>query len=232
MSSKLQQQFFDKSKHQYAPHFIVKPPLHTTLEIEAITSALKRIPKNAEIMDFGAGSGRITIPLLLKKFSVLAIDVSNTSLKNLQHVADELKLPKPGIARVIPKDKTFSAITGADILHHVDLDTYLPLFYKSLKKGGIAVFSEPCAFNLAWYAYLPFASSWEVEKGMTQCTYFNLQKKFKKHGFTYIKIRGFGLFPTPLFAWSRKLCRINDALGDLPFCKLFAYRYIIEARKG
>ena len=228
---KLQEQFFNKSKHQYAPHHIVKPPIHTILELEAITDALKHLPRKSEVIDFGAGSGRVTIPLLRKKISVLAIDVSDKSLKNLQNIAEELHLIRPNITRSIPKDRTFSAIVGADILHHVKLDEYLPKFYKTLKKGGVAIFSEPCAFNLSWYAYLPFASSWEVEKGMTQCTYFNLEKKFKEHGFSKVKIKGFGLLPTPLFMWSKRLCKINDALGDLPFLKLFSYRYIIEAKK-
>lgn len=228
---RLQQKFFDKPKHQYAPHFVANPPMHTSLEIKAMLDALKKFPKQAEIVDFGAGSGRITIPLLQKKFSVLSIDISDASLKSLQQVAKHLSLARPKISNTFPTDKTFAAIVGADVLHHINLDEYLPIFHKTLKKGGVAVFSEPCAFNISWYIFLPFASDWQVEKGIIQCTYFNLDKKFRKYGFSKVRIRGFGLLPTPLFTWSKKLCEINDRLGDLPFFKFFSYRYIIEVQK-
>lgn len=226
-----QQTFFNKSKHQYAPRHIVKPPIHTKQEIKAITDALKYIRKGTTIIDFGAGSGRVTIPLLQKKYAVLSVDVSEKSLKNLQKIAEELRLPKPTLAKTLPKKNLFHAIVGADILHHVDLDEYLPQFHNTLMPKGVAVFSEPCAFNLAWYLFLPFASSWEVEKGMTQCHYVNLKKKFKKYGFSKVEVKGFGLLPTPLFMWSKKLCQINDALGNLPLFKLFSYRFIIIAEK-
>lgn len=231
ISLKLQQQFFDTSKHQYAPRHIVHPPIHTTQEIDALLLPLKHFSKNSTIADFGAGSGRVTIPLLRKKLPVLAIDISAKSLKNLENIAQELHLSAPKVAQTFPKNKTFDAIVGADVLHHVNLDEYLPIFHKALKNNGVAVFSEPCAFNLAWYLFLPFASSWEVEKGMTQCTYFNLKKKFEEYGFSKVTVRGFGLLPTPLFTWSRQLCKLNNKLGNLPFLKYFSYRYIIEAKK-
>jgi hypothetical protein len=42
-------------------------------------------------------------------------------------------------------------------------------------------------------------------------------------------VSGLGRRPRPFFNWSKALSALNDALGNLPLIKLFAYRYIIEA---
>ncbi len=227
---KKQRLFFNTTQHQYKKERILNQPLHTRLEIDEI---LKRIHKksNSLVADFGAGSGRITIPLLQKGYAVWAIDVSEKSLKNLQSIARTLKLASLFTRKSFPSHIKFSSIVGADILHHVDLDKTLPLIYRSLLSGGNVVFSEPCAFNLAWYVYLSFYSEWSVERGIVQCRYFNLIKKFKRSGFRTVSITGFGFFPTPLFNWLRYVCFLNNRLGNVPLLKFFAYRFIIEAVK-
>jgi len=55
-----------------------------------------------------------------------------------------------------------------------------------------------------------------VEKGMLQCRYGNLLKLCKKHGFKNGKIEGMGLLPRPIFNAVPALCRLNDAMGNLP----------------
>lgn len=227
---KKQRIFFNNRKHQYKKERIFNPPPHTRLELDEI---LKRVHKknNSLVADFGAGSGRITIPLLQKGYTVWAIDISEESLKNLQSIVRTLKLSSLFTANTFPSQVQFSSIVGADILHHINLDETLPLIYRSLLPGGNIVFSEPCAFNLAWYIYLPLSSEWSVEKGIVQCRYFNLMKKFKRAGFQTVSIHGFGILPTPLFNWSRYLCFLNNRLGDVPLLKFFAYRFIIEAIK-
>jgi 2-polyprenyl-3-methyl-5-hydroxy-6-metoxy-1,4-benzoquinol methylase len=224
-----QEKFFDSKKNQHQINNIIFPSIHTRLEVDEILDKLHSIPGNEEIVDFGAGTGRITKRLLEANFSVLAIDISQSSLYELKN--NFKNMGKLKIGKNIPKGMKYHAIVGADILHHIDMDTYLPIFFTHLKNKGKIVFSEPCAFNLAWYIYLSIFYDWNIEKGMMNCTHFNLQNKLKKYGFTKIKINGFGLFPTPLFKCSEKLCKLNDWLGSLPILKLFAYRYIIEASR-
>ena len=64
---------------------------------------------------------------------------------------------------------------------------------------------------------------------MRRCTYLNLRRKLAAHGFGEASVSGLGLLPRPFFNWSKALSALNDALGNLPLIKLFAYRYIIEA---
>lgn len=223
--------FFNRKDNQYPIDLILNPPLHTMLEINAIMERIVGLSSMDYVVDFGAGSGRITIPLLKNNFSVYAIDVSRQSLENLRKTAKKLLLRSLKTTTFLPNDRKFKAIVGADILHHVELDKYLQKIFNSLEKGGRVIFSEPCAFNLAWYIYLPIASDWKLERGLLNCTYSNLKNKFEDYGFKNVTISGLGLFPRPFFNWSKKLCKLNDWLGDLPILKLFAYRYIIEATK-
>lgn len=227
---KLQKDFFDIQDNQYSPDFILNSPFHTKLEVNVLLDRLKHI-KGKLIMDFGAGNGRISIPLLQKGFSVYSIDVSKKSLFNLAKLAKHLKLNNLKLDNHIPSDLKFNAIVGADILHHVDLDEYLPILCNSLKNGGKIIFSEPGAFNLSWYIYLPIASSWNIERGTLNCNYFNLKHKLQKYKYNNINIYGLGILPRPFLNFSKKLCKLNDLLGNFPILKLFAYRYIIEATK-
>ena len=230
----IQRSFFDSSEHQYNQDLILNPPLHCVVEYEYIRTAITApfTPGvKMRVADYGAGSGRMTIPSLQAGYQVTAVDISPKSLSNLQKVAKDMNLKNLTVAKELPHKETFDAIIGADVLHHVDIDRELPTLYKGIKKGGVIAFSEPSAYNIAWYLYLPFASSWSVEQGMLQCRAGNLITLCKKHGFKNVKIVGMGLLPTPIFNKWSVLCRLNYTLGNLPLIKLFAYRYLLVASK-
>lgn len=229
-SKHIQANFFSIDEHQYDPKLILYPPLHTRLEIDNILNRLKGLPKDAVIADFGSGTGRLTIPLLRKGYKVWAIDISDASLSKLKQVADKIPDAKYHIAKTLPGLISFDAIIGADILHHITVDDYLPQFYQALKKNGKVVFTEPGAYNPAWYIYLPFFN-WQVEKGFMNNSYTRLKKSFKSHGFSKLNIQGLGILPRPILNFSSKLGMLNESLGNKLILKYFAYRYIIEAVK-
>ncbi len=231
INEKKQKNFFNIEKNQYNIKLLIKPKYHTFLELKSILDRLTDINKGESIIDFGSGTGRVTIFLLQKSHKIYAVDISKKSLDSLKKVATHLKLKKLQTFSLIPKNKKFKVIVGADILHHIDIDIYLSKFFDALSENGKVVFSEPGAFNLSWYLYLSIFHDWNVEKGLVECSYFNLINKFEKSGFKKIKITGLGLLPRPFFNWSKTLCRLNDYLGNLPILKLFAYRYIIEASR-
>lgn len=230
VDAKLQGNFFDEKSNQYDPSGIINPPYYTSVELSLMLTKLDG-KRGDEVIDFGSGNGRLTIPLLRQNYTVMAVDVSDHSLRDLLSIASKLNLTKPETTSILPKKGLYYAVVGTDILHHVDMDHYLPSFYNILKKNGKIVFSEPCAFNIAWYIFLMFFKDWQMEKGLINCTYFNFERLLKKYKFRNITIIGLGLLPRPFFSWSKTLCRFNDWLGNRRFLKLFAYRYIIEARK-
>lgn len=221
-----QRAFFDKAPHQYDSRLILNPPLHTKIETDLVFNKVKNDGTN-EIIDFGCGTGRLTMPLLKAGLRILSIDISKKSLQRLGATAKKIGL-KAKMRTAIPPAKKYDAIVGADILHHLDLDTWLPRFKKSLKKGGKLIFSEPNGLNPFWYPLI-FFIGFEAEKKIVYCTIPNLTAKLKKNGFSNIQITGLGLLPRPLFYWSKKLLKFHDSLGNLPIIKILAYRIIIEA---
>lgn len=224
----IQSAFFDSVNHQYNTDFVLSPPYHCVVEYEYIK---RHLPTSGVIADYGAGSGRMTIPSLQNGYKVTAVDISRRSLENLRNVAQKLNLKNLSTAEELPRKETFEAIIGADVLHHVEIDRELPVMYKALKKGGKIIFSEPSAYNLAWYLFLPFASDWDVEKGMLQCRLGNLVNLCNKHGFKNVSVTGMGLLPTVLFNASPTICNLNYRLGNLPGIKRAAYRYLLVAQK-
>ncbi|MCL4384365.1 class I SAM-dependent methyltransferase [Patescibacteria group bacterium] len=224
--------YFDNLENQYKKQAIIKPPLHTKLEIEEIETAIKqKNPPVKKVVDFGSGNGRLSIPLLSEGFEVEAVDVSEKSLRNLKELAKELGRAKGLKTAAALRGNQEAAIVGADILHHVDLEKTLAEIYQKLEPGGVAAFSEPGAGNLFWYLFITFFLDWRAEKLITQCNYFNLKSAFSRSGYKNISVKGLGLLPRFIFSFSTTLCRLNDWLGDLPVIKMVAYRYIITATK-
>lgn len=219
MSSK----YFDNSDKQYNDSLIINPPVHTKLEIELLMSKIKH--KN--VVDFGAGTGRLTIPLLQNKFTVTAVDVSDKSLIKLKKIAKSKKLKT--LNNIVD---TTDAIVGCDVLHHINIDKYFQLFYEKLKSGGQIVFSEPNGWNMFWYLYILLKLDWKEEKGITKINCINLVKKLIDNGYKNIEVRGIGILPGPFCLNNKTICQINYWLGNLPVIRLFSYRLLICARKN
>ncbi|MBI2464788.1 methyltransferase domain-containing protein [Candidatus Shapirobacteria bacterium] len=84
--------YFDSDDKQYSQNQILRPPRYTQLEIETL---IEKLGKNIlKVSDFGAGTGRLTIPLLKSGFAVTAVDVSQKSLDKLKTLANNLDLKK------------------------------------------------------------------------------------------------------------------------------------------
>ena len=222
-----QRRFFADENKQYDPELVLDPPYHTAREIDLMINGL---PAGSSLADFGAGTGRLAIPLLRRGHEVCAVDISDESLERLLRLAgddrDSLRT-----ASTLPEAGTFDAIVGTDILHHVPLETYLPQVRDALSPGGRVVFSEPGALNPLWYVYLPLLG-WKDERGVMNMTIRRLTRVFGEHGFTGVRLTGIGLLPRPLFNRVHRLCDLNDAAGNLPLLRQFANRYLVEARRA
>lgn len=229
----LQRDVFNQPDKQYQQELIINPPPHTASETQIVINRLKACtdPGAGTIADFGSGTGRLTIPLLQNGYTVLPIDVSDDSLQKLKALAARLGLPLDQMSESLPQNGQCAAVVGADILHHVPLNDFLPVIYKSLRPGGCIIFSEPGAFNPTWYLFVTLFVGWKAEKRLVTTNMPNLNAKLARHGFRNIRITGLGLMPRPIFNRVLQLSPLNDRLGNLPILKLFAYRYIIEATR-
>ena len=225
-----QRRYFERAEHQYPRSSLVDPPVHTAVEVRRVLDGLRAARVDTPLVDFGAGTGRLALPLAAAGYSVLAVDISESSLDVLRAVAQDLALSQIRTATSLPEDECFSAIVGADILHHVDMDVLLPRLHASLRDGGKAIFTEPGGLNPSWYVYLALVHELRVEKRLVTCNLRTLRRAFEQSGFRDVRITGVGLLPRPLFRSSRA-CRRHDATGNLPLLRWFAYRYLIEATK-
>lgn len=230
-----QQSYFDESSHRHPFQNALHPLLYQKLEMEHLEKFLA-LPRAAHILDFGTGSGRVAFWFLKKGHSVTAIDVSSKSLHDLQKMYRQHKTKNWGkliTAMELPKEDFFDCIVGADILHHVAINTYLPLLCNVLKPSGNIAFSEPNAWHIPWYVHWRMNRiPWHIEKGVFQCTLSNLFRSFRKAGFKNIKITGHGLFPTPVLNSAPWICRQNALVwGNLPWFRPTAFRFIIHAMK-
>ena len=99
------------------------------------------LSSNKEILDFGGGTGLLSLPLAKQAKSVTLVDVSEKMLeqarlkaeqqdiKNIQFLEQDL-LEKP-------LEKEFDLIVVCRVLHHMpDLDAALSLFHQHLKEDG------------------------------------------------------------------------------------------------
>jgi 2-polyprenyl-3-methyl-5-hydroxy-6-metoxy-1,4-benzoquinol methylase len=226
-----QKRHFDEDRNQYSRDAIIHPPLHTTLELRGVIDTLEGVPISEHVVDFGAGTGRLSVALAKVGYSVLATDISERSLATLDDVAHELDLQTIQTSTAFPNCGTFGAVVGSDVLHHVDLDEFLPKFHSVLQAGGKIAFSEPGGMNPVWYIYLSAFYDMRVERRIVHCNLRTLRRKLIKHGFSDVKITGVGLLPRPLFGWNDTACRLHDRSGDLPVLRWVANRYLIEATK-
>jgi len=223
-----QQQHFDRPLNQYRPDKVVRPPTHSAIELERVIQALSAIPPTGTVVDFGAGTGRLAIAVARAGYRVIAVDISRASLDVLEGIAADLGLENVQTTTHLP-DCPVDAVVGADALHHVDLDEWLPRLRVLLTSAGKAVFSEPGGLNPAWYAYLAALGQLRVEKRIVKSNIATLRLGFSRCGFQDVIITGMGLAPRPLLGFRESVCRRHDCFGNIAGLRWFAYRYLVEA---
>lgn len=232
MIDKKQTEHFKVENNRYDEHLLFNPPKHTQEEVKTIINELKERHID-NVVEFGSGNGRLTIPLLQSNIQVTAVDISKESLRVLKTTASKIKLKKNNLStsQTIPSGKN-EAIVGCDILHHVSLDYLKEMTQKLTKPKGIIIFSEPNILNIFWPVFITFFIDWRIEWRILYCNYFTLEHTLKKYDFKNIRISGFGLFPLPLFNSVPLVQKINYYFGNLPILKVFAYRLIVFAEVG
>lgn len=178
-----QRDHFDNKQHRYSVAYLQHPPIHVQSETHILLQLLES-HRAKEVVDFGSGNGRLTIPLLQAGYRVTAVDISTASLSELHARAKRMKCDgNLQIATEMPSKKTIDAVVGSDILHHLDLSTYLPRIRSVVKDDGVAIFSEPNILNAAWIIFITLFLDWRVEWRILFCHYFSLMHKLRRAGF-------------------------------------------------
>ncbi len=161
-----------------------------------------QLKKSDRILEIGCGSGRFSIPLLKKGFSLTCIDPSQNLLSKFKaHATKEMNAEILNISiSEIPKayKGAFDKAIGFYILHHLSnvADDLIQL-RQYLKGQGQIAFIEPNPYNLMFYVQISVTKDlqWKYEKGMLKMRKSFLEKTLSSHGYEKIEFRNFGLLP-------------------------------------
>ena len=94
-----------------------------------------------EILDFGGGTGLLTLPLAKQAKSVTLVDISEKMLEQARLKAEQqdintIQFLEQDLLKN-PLEKEFDCIVVSRVLHHMpDLDAALSLFHQHLKEDG------------------------------------------------------------------------------------------------
>lgn len=193
--------------------FVLKPSQAQKWEYEQLLTPLKNYrPSQTQILEVGSGSGRLTFELLRRGYNVTAYDISEKPLKELLQLYQTVKKPSWGklaITTQLKKNPFADVLIGADILHHVNIETTLRKWKTQLKPEGIVLFSEPNAFYVLWYLHWRLQGiPWNIEAGVMQCTPRKLKEVFLR-SFRIFRVEGHAFFPPMLLKKPLSLARYN-----------------------
>ena len=100
-------------------------------------------------LEIGCGTGLFTQFFAETGAEIVAMDISPELIEK----AKEKNLPENSVTFVVKPfenlqmEKTFDAVIGSSILHHLDLERSLQRIYQLLKPGGRLSFAEPNMLN-------------------------------------------------------------------------------------
>ncbi|QDK42028.1 hypothetical protein DOM21_11335 [Bacteriovorax stolpii] len=101
------------------------------------------------LLDFGCGPGDNALRFSKIGYQVTGFDICEENVKNCReifslHPTDERASFVVCAAENLPfPERSFDAVVGIDILHHVDIPTAMKEIHRVLKEDGIAIFREP-----------------------------------------------------------------------------------------
>lgn len=129
---------------------------YETLTVTNLTK-ITELLESGKILDFGAGTGRISIPLAKKGFEVTAVDISRSMLDQLQNKASQAGL-EINCSESLTScngnsfDMVISIFTVFSyILKNEDMDYTIKQIYDCLQPGGLLMFD---LVNKEGYQYL------------------------------------------------------------------------------
>ena len=104
--------------------------------------------KGKKLLDLGCGLGEGSVFFALNGAQVTASDISPEMCNTTQEVARlngvevSTLVASATDLRAIPDD-SFDVVYGANMLHHVEIETCIAEVNRVLKSGGVAVFWDP-----------------------------------------------------------------------------------------
>ncbi len=158
--------------------------------------------KGKKILDLGCGIGATSIFFAKRGACVIGIDISPKMISKASklaqiHNVSKIEFKVGNVEKLDYPDQFFDIIFGNSILHHINCIKAIKEAYRVLKPGGIALFSDPLAYNPMAKLYDKFASYGlrsKTERRLNLNDVSLMRQKFKKVEWIGINISAFILF--------------------------------------
>ena len=177
------------------------------IAVEHFIKKVLRLKNKHAILDYGCGSG-LYVGLWKRQFphaDLFFSDISDIGLKKLikkyPEFSDNCGLIKNSKAPF--NNESFEVIISIEVMEHVlNLNNYLNDIFRLLKKGGIFIWTTPCANKLSIEQIYAFFSKntektkegykrwkWEAPYHLRRLTTKEIKKKMFKIGFKMVGFR-------------------------------------------
>jgi len=191
----------------------------------------------ARVLEVGCGNGHFTDKYARSGAEIFATDLS----PELVRIAlDKYPGPKifylPAPAERLPfADQSFDAVIGNSILHHLELKTSLPEFYRVLKPGAPLALAEPNFLNpqMCLQRSIPWLRRRAGDSpDETAFVRFTLCRRLQEAGFSRITITPFDfLHPAIPPALIPFVSTVGKLLEAIPLIREAAGSLLIQAHK-
>jgi len=212
-----QRSFYESRAHE---HLRPRHGDHYSEKLVARLAHAVGMRSHHRVCEIGASFGRFTIPLLGHCQSLLAVDLSERALGDLEATRKALGIPESRCRVHVAdaRDLTLDAIggpvdfvVGFFILHHVyDLAGTLRSVSGLVRAGGGLAFLEPNRRNPLFLAQVVACRDmrWSEEKGLFTLSSRSVASAYRAAGLTAEPAIPCGFFPPQLVnrvAWLRRL---------------------------
>jgi len=107
---------------------------------------------NKDVLDYGCGDGVLSFKIGSNYKSITGIDISSVGVEKCKEKARELNISNSKFYVMNAEnteldDNSFDLIAGLAVLHHLSIEKAYCEISRLLRKGGLAVFSEPLGHN-------------------------------------------------------------------------------------
>jgi ubiquinone/menaquinone biosynthesis C-methylase UbiE len=131
-------------------NYIINSSPYSQRQFNNVLTELLHPFKGKKILEYGCGTGNFSIFLSKQGTEITAIDINPSLLTASQKLAEinnvNGKFLQANVTELPFKTNIYDVVIGIAVLHHLtepDLQRSIQEAYRVLKKGGLAIFSEP-----------------------------------------------------------------------------------------